>query len=94
MYGTADVVVSHLLAHYEALRDDVGLNQTNSSLSFCGASSVSLPNDNDMLPKIFTTKHQLKALGPSGCTQGISGYFDMPSPASFADLGKDGTGWG
>jgi hypothetical protein len=90
MYGTADVVVSHLLAQYEALRDDAGLNQTNPSLSFCGASSVTLPNDNKMLPKIFTRKH----LGPSGCTQGTSGYFDMPYPASLADLGKDGTGWG
>ena len=84
MYGTADVVVSHLLAQYEALRDDTGLIQTNSSRSFCGATSVTLPR----------TNHQLKVSGPSGCTQGISGYFDMSFPASIADLGKDGTGWG
>ena len=89
MYGTADVVVSHLLAHYEALRDDAVLNQTNSSFSFCGASSVTSGS-----AVVITKKHQLKALGPSGCTQGISGYFDIPSPASFADLGKDGSGWG
>ena len=104
MYGTADVVLSHLLAQYEALRDDAGLNKNNSSLSFCGASSVTLPTPahpskhrrgtfpNDMLLKSFT-KYQLKAV-PSDCTHGTAGYFDMPAPSKFDDLGKDSTGWG
>ena len=104
MYGTADVVLSHLLAQYEALRDDAGLNKNNSSLSFCGASSVTLPTPahpskhrrgtfpNDMLLKSFT-KYQLKAV-PSDCTHGTASYFDMPAPSKFDDLGKDSTGWG
>lgn len=34
-WGTADVVVTHLLSQYEALRDDLGLDR-----GLCGASSV------------------------------------------------------
>ena len=98
MYGTADVAVSHLLAQYEALRDDAGLNQINSSLSFCGSSSVTLPtpdNDGSPLSRIESRiNNALLHLVRGDCTRGNLGYFDMPAPSKFDDLGKDGTGWG
>ena len=89
--GTADVGVTHLLAQYEALRDDLGLDQINASLSFCGASSVILPtplnshpgrsflyDNGSRLLKRFT-KNLLEGM-PNNCTHGTAGYWDMPAP--------------
>ena len=93
IFGTADVGVTHLLAQYEALRDDLGLDQINASLtlSFCGSSSVILPtplnshpgrsflyDNGSRLLKRFT-KNLLKGM-PSNCIHGTAGYWDMPAP--------------
>ena len=83
--------MTHVIAQYEALRDVLGLDQINASLSFCVSSSVILPtplnshpgrsflyDNGSRLLKRFT-KNLLKGM-PSNCTHGTAGYWDMPAP--------------
>ena len=100
MYGMADVVSVHLLAQYEAVRDDPVLG----TLSFCGAfnNSLSTSGSPHLARSQKASDHPTAepdpiaaGHGPEGdCAHGTGGFFDLPTPSSYSQLGRDGTGWG
>ena len=90
-WGTADVVVTHLLSQYEALRDDLGLD-----LGLCGASSVA--RKVSVYHALRRSAEHFWHLGsrspPSECFNGTAGYFDITRAGSVRRLTDPGTGSG